>query len=233
MKDFWPYVIPVSATSIGRVSGYIAMSHVVSSCFGTVEMAAQQILLSFFLCLTPICDSLNLTAQSFLPSIFEKRQSKNRAVALKQTVRNFIKAGALFGAVLVGVVMCIPFLSKFFTVDSNVISLVTSVTPLLAIIFALSGVVCTGEGLLLGQKDLKFLGRAYSSWFFIVPYFMFQVKKRALSGMIKSTGVLSVWKVFVIYQIIRCSTWLLRLGRLQKRIDSQVNTDSSVLTKTT
>merc|ERR1719384_81228 len=38
-KQFWPYVIPVTTTSVGRVSSYVAMSYVVSSALGTVGMA--------------------------------------------------------------------------------------------------------------------------------------------------------------------------------------------------
>jgi hypothetical protein len=72
-KMFWPYVIPVTTTSVGRVSAYVAMSHVVSSSLGTLSMAAQQIIVSLFYVLTPIADSLNLTAQSFIPGLFEKK----------------------------------------------------------------------------------------------------------------------------------------------------------------
>jgi Na+-driven multidrug efflux pump len=71
VKKIGEYMIPVTTTAIGRVSGYIAMSHVVSSAFGTADMAAQQIVLAFFLCFIPMCDSLNLTDQSFVPGIHE------------------------------------------------------------------------------------------------------------------------------------------------------------------
>ncbi len=147
-KKFWPYLIPVTTTSIGRVSGYVAMSHVVSSALGTVDMAAQQIVLAFFLCFIPMCDSLNLTAQSFVPGIFEyKGNAKLRSRVMKDTVNNFLKAGGIFGIVLMAVVACIPLVSSFFSHDPNVILSVNSTTKYLSFFALLSGVVCSSEGL--------------------------------------------------------------------------------------
>merc|ERR1711976_850021 len=94
-KEIWPYVIPVTTTSVGRVSAYVAMSHVVSSSLGTLSMAAQQVIVSMFYCLCPFADSLNLTAQSFVPGIFAKKFSKARSAALRKTTLNFMKAAAL------------------------------------------------------------------------------------------------------------------------------------------
>ena len=80
------------------------------------------------------------------------------------------------------VVSAIPLLTGFFTADPSVISLVNSVVPLLLAFFGIHGVLCSSEGLLLGQKDLNFLGRMYGSYFFVVPYLMLKVKSRALAG---------------------------------------------------
>jgi Na+-driven multidrug efflux pump len=81
---FKPYVIPVTTTQVGRCSAYIALGHTVSSCFGTVSMAANQIITSIFYALIPIADSLGLTAQSFLPAMVAQPPSRNRTVALQQ-----------------------------------------------------------------------------------------------------------------------------------------------------
>jgi len=216
-KKFWPYAIPVTTTAIGRVSGYVAMSHVVSSSMTTVDMAAQQIVLAFFLCLIPMCDSLNLTAQSFVPGIFEyKGDPELRTKVLKQTVTNFLKAGLYFGFVLMGVVACMPLVSTFFSLDPNVIASVNSTTLYLSLYALFSGIVCAGEGLLLGQKDLKFLSNSFTVFFFVVPYVLLQVKKAALRG-VEGIGLTTVWRVFTFYQSIRCSMWLLRLRYLLRR----------------
>jgi Na+-driven multidrug efflux pump len=215
-KEFWPYVIPVTTTSVGRVSAYVAMSHVVSSSLGTLSMAANQVILSVFYCLCPFADSLNLTAQSFIPGIFQKKWGPARAKALRRATINFIKVGAIFGAGLVGIVAMIPLFSKFFTSDPLVIAQVNSVVPLLAGIFSIHGVICAGEGLLLGQRDLGYLGKAYGSYFFAVPYFMLRCKKFALSGA-KSIDLTSLWGVFLSYQVVRVAVWAVRLRLLDIR----------------
>lgn len=224
MKQFAPYVIPVTTTVIGRLSGYIAMSHVVSSSFGTISMAAQQVIVSLFYCLCPIADSLSLTAQSFVPSISESTVGPERSQVMKQTATNFYKAGSISGAIIVAAVCCIPLLSGFFTTDLNVISLVNMVVPYLIGFFAVHGYVCGVEGLLLGQKDLGFLGKMYAGFFFIVPALMLQVKRAALSA---TDGALinltSVWKIMVGYQLFRSIVWSSRLSFLQRKNELKGN----------
>mmetsp|Transcript_8452 Transcript_8452/g.15941 ORF Transcript_8452/g.15941 Transcript_8452/m.15941 type:complete len:705 (+) Transcript_8452:427-2541(+) len=215
-KEFWPYVIPVTTTSVGRVSAYVAMSHVVSSSLGTLSMAANQVILSVFYCLTPIADSLNLTAQSFIPGIFQKKWGLSRAQALKQATVNFMKAGLMVGLTCVGFVGLIPMFSKYFTSDPLVVAQVNSVVPLLAGIFSIHGLICAGEGLLLGHKDLAYLGKAYTGYFLAVPYFMLRCKKMALEG-VHNVGLTSLWGVFLCYQVARLIAWGLRLRLLNVR----------------
>lgn len=216
--DFKPYLLPVTTTVLGRVSGYVAMSHVVSSALGTASMAAQQVILSLFYCLTPIADSLSLTAQSFVPGIAEKEPSPDRTVALRTTVRNFVKAAAVFGGLMVSAVSFIPLLSGFFTSDPTVVALVNIVAPYLVGFFAVHGMVCATEGMLLGQKDLTFLGRMYAVFFTLVPLAMLQVKRAALAGCTK-TNLASVWKVFVGYQLTRSVVWAFRIAALQRKTE--------------
>jgi Na+-driven multidrug efflux pump len=220
LKSFAPFVIPVSSTQVGRVSGYVAMSHVVSSSFGTTSMAAQSVILSLFYCLCPIADSLSLTAQSFVPSIAGKKPSKERSQALRQTAKNFFKVGGIFGSFMVGAVACIPFLSPFFTSDPAVVALVNMVAPWLFGVFAVHGMTCAAEGLLLGQKDLGFLGGMYTAFFAVVPYFMLRVKRAALSGA-SNINLTSVWRVFLCYQMFRFSAWVSRVAMLQLRSERE------------
>jgi len=224
---FKPYFLPVTTTQVGRVSSYIAMSHVVSSALGTTCMAANQIIVSFFYCLTPIADSLNLTAQSFIPGIFDKKRSIARAAALKEAKTNFLKAGMVFSVVMTGLVAMLPLLGKFFTSDVTVLAEMTTAVPALIGTFCIHGVICAGEGLLLGQKDLGFLGKMYASYFFVVPYFMLRVKKAALSGA-TNVGLSSVWTVFMAYQFARCTLWVVRLSYLQRKTENALVVENSV-----
>jgi len=212
-KVFWPYFIPVTTTSVGRVSAYISMSHAVSSALGTMSMAANQVILSVFYCLTPIADSLNLTAQSFLPAIARREATVERANAIRQTTANFIKAGLIFSVGMVGAVGCIPFVSRYFTSDPSVVALVNSIVPVLGGIFASHGIMCSLEGVLLGQKDLNFLGKSYACFFFLIPYFMLRVKKAALQGA-KDVGLSTLWSVFLCYNLVRSLMWIGRTKML-------------------
>lgn len=214
MSAFVPYIVPVTTTQVGRVSSYVAMSHVVASSLGTASMAAQQIIVSLFYCLCPVADSLSLTAQSFVPSIFEKKISVERSKALRKTGLSFIKAGAVFGAVLVAAVGTIPLLSRFFTSDPVVVSMVNSVVPWLVGFFALHGMLCATEGVLLGQKDLSFIGKSYAGFFFVIPYLMLRLKKAALAGT-SIVRLTSLWKVFFAYNIFRSGLWIARNTQLQ------------------
>lgn len=227
ISDFIPYIVPVTVTQVGRVSGYVAMAHVVASSLGTVSMAAQQIILSFFYCLCPIADSLNLTAQSLIPPIFAKDKSMERAASLKKTSKDFVKAGALFGVFKMVLVSWLPLLCRFFTKDTTVISQVTTCVPFLMLIFIVHGIICALEGVLLGQSDLNFIGKTYGAYFLAVPYFMLRVKKAALSNL-GNVGLSSVWKVFASYQLIRFITWLGRITMLSRRATQEVKPDTKI-----
>ena len=146
-SKFLPYVIPVTTTSVGRVSLFLAMAHV-SSSLGTAGMAAQQIVLALFEALCPIVDSLSLTAQSFVPTaLFAAGESSSqRDDNLRSMTMDFIKTGALFGATLVTFVCCIPLITRFFTADILVMKQVHAILPFLAGIFAMHGIVMSAEG---------------------------------------------------------------------------------------
>mmetsp|Transcript_18492 Transcript_18492/g.28050 ORF Transcript_18492/g.28050 Transcript_18492/m.28050 type:complete len:721 (+) Transcript_18492:83-2245(+) len=225
-KEYAPFVVPVTTTQIGRVSAYLAMSHVVSSSLGLAAMAAQQILVSIFYCLTPLSDSLSLTAQSIVPTLSEKLPSKGRAKALRNTLRNFLKAGVIYGGVMMSAALCIPFISRIFTADQYVISLVNSVVPLLVAVFGMDNILMASEGFLLGQKDLNFIGKMYASFFVAVPYFMLRVKRAALAGN-PAINLTSVWSVFVTYQFVRFAVLLVRALMVQRRTELEVSKEAA------
>lgn len=211
LDAFRPYMLPVTTTQVGRVSGYVAMAHVVASSLGTVSMAAQQVIVSLFYCLCPIADSLSLTAQSFVPAIDQAEDSPQRTSALRGTFKSFLKSGAIFGGLMMSAVACIPWLCRFFTADPVVASLVSQTAPLLMGIFMVHGWVCGMEGVLLGRRDLRFLGRAYAAFFGIVPWAMLQVKRNA------EASLQNVWQVFLSYQLFRVCLFVGRAGLLPAR----------------
>jgi hypothetical protein len=68
-------------------------------------------------------------------------------------------------------------------------------------------------GLLLAQSDLGFISKFYSCAFFVLPYFLLRLKSAVYNG-VGGIGVSSLWKIFTIYQTVRCSMWVLRLRNL-------------------
>jgi len=199
------------------------MSHVASSTLGTYDMAGHQIIFSIFCCLTPFVDALSQVAQSFVPAVFEaKEKSQERANALRKTINNFRKVGVGFGLTLVTLVSCIPLISKYFTTDPIVLQRVNGAIPGVGLFMLVNGLMCAGEGTLLGQKDLKFLRNMYAIFFFAVPSYMLRLKHRSLAGL-QTVGIGTMWISFSIYNLIRTSSWHLRLAQLQRRTQRDVN----------
>lgn len=230
IQNFAPFVVPVTTTQVGRCSTYIAMGHVVSSTMNEVSMAAQQIITSIFYALIPIGDSCSLTAQSFLPSILssQKRQeatetnatnhngSNNnngnhckdelqqftKGAAIRKTVQNIYKMAGIMGIFLSMIALSIPVACPLLTSDPAVISTVKSVIPVMLAVLTTHGIFCASEGILLGYRDLKFLGRVYSIFFAVIPMLMFRLKYAARIGG-KAVELSSVWNVFLGYQAVR------------------------------
>jgi len=129
------------------------MSHVVSSSLGAIGMAAHHIVASIFYSLCPIADSLNLTAQSFIPALFERKNSPSRSAALEGAFKNFAKAALIFGAIMAACFATTPLLGPMFTNNPLVIAQVHSAVPLFLGILGVHGIVCAGEGMTM-QFDL-------------------------------------------------------------------------------
>ncbi len=157
VKKIAPYVLPVTTSQVGCILGYVAMSHVVLSSLGTISMAAQQVIVSLFYCLTPVAASLSLTAQSFFqPSM---KRSEARSVPRPSSTLLSIFSKRVQSLAQQCLLLWDSFhFSQVFTSDPSVITLTNSVVPLLVGFFAVHGPLCLAEGLLVGQKDLSFLG---------------------------------------------------------------------------
>ena len=218
-KNFRPYFVPVTTTQIGRCSMYVAMGHVVSSSFDAINMAAMQIINTIFYTLIPIGDSCSLTAQSFLPSIVAQKPSKKRTKNLNQTIKNIYTVAGFLGVFLSLIVACIPLFCPLLTTDTAVMALVQSVVPILSALFFTHGVFCASEGILLGLRDLKFLGRIYTLFFSVVPFLILRLKYAARDG--ANVGLASVWNVFAGYQAFRISSFTIRAFWLRYKLQRQ------------
>lgn len=216
-SKFRPFVLPVTTTQVGRCSTYVAMGHVVSSCLGTNNiLAANQIVTAILYTLIPISDSLGLTAQSFLPSLLSQKDSPSKSRALRKTTFNLLKAALIFGATLSTFVGSMPLFLNIFTSDIAVQSLVKEIIPILTVCFALHGIFCGSEGILLAHQDLSFLGRMYGLFFLVVPAAFLRMKHLALTGK-AAIGLSTVWNGFFCYHLFRIACWVARVIQLQRK----------------
>ncbi len=215
LNAFKPFVIPVTITQIGRCSTYIAMGHVVSSTMNAVSMAAQQIITSMFYALIPIGDSCGITAQTYLPPILSREPSQDRTNALKKTMKNIFKVASMLGVFLSMIALSIPMLCPLMTQDPAVMTVVNQIVPIMLGILSTHGIFCGAEGVLLGFKDLKFLGNMYAVFFVTVPALMLRLKYVAKAG--SQVSLRSIWDIFLGYQAFRIISFLSRLVVLRKR----------------
>jgi len=220
VDQFAPFVVPVTTTQIGRCSTYVAMSHVVSSSMSIASMAAQQIICSIFYALIPIGDSCSITAQSFLPSLVSLKPSERRTQAIRKTIRNIFKVAGMLGVFLTFVALSIPLACPYLTSDPTVIQTVHDVVPAMLFILSTHGIFCASEGILLGYRDLQFLGRIYSVFFVVVPMLMLRLKRVARVGL--TVNLISLWKIFLYYQGIRITAFLTRGYLVTRKHEKEV-----------
>ncbi|KAG7351315.1 MATE efflux family protein [Nitzschia inconspicua] len=229
-KGFAPFVVPVMTTQAGRSSASATIDHVVTSSLSTASMAANQIVTSIYYGLIPIVESLSLAAQSFVPSMTERKVNNERttsptqqeesrrdqSVAMRGLFKSFAKASGICGLILATIIGTLPLYVSVFTPDMAVRQIVTTVVPLIFLTSLKHGFFCASEGILLGQKDLRFLGAQYSVYTFLIPYILLQVKRAALEGT-RSVNLASVWQIFVGYDFFRTMLMVLRIGWLNRR----------------
>jgi Na+-driven multidrug efflux pump len=205
VRGFAAYFVPVTTTQAGRAATSIAIDHVVASCFGTIGMAANQIITSVYAGLvTPVADSLNLAGQSFAPGIALHENGPEKGRALGRLRNNLLRASVVCGLLLTVMMAAVTIGTscQMFTSDPVVVHTVQAIVPILLVAASLQGTFSACEGLLLGQKDLGFLTKLYGIYSFAVPYILWQVKKAAQAGS-TNVSLASVWQVFVGYALTR------------------------------
>jgi len=120
----------------------------------------------------------------------------------------------------------LPFICPFLTKDPAVVETVKLIVPNMIGILATHGVFCASEGILLGFRDLKFLGNIYAVFFVTVPMLMLRLKGIARGG--GNVNLASVWNIFLGYQAVRILSFLGRVFVLKRREARVQSEESSV-----
>jgi Na+-driven multidrug efflux pump len=158
-QKFCAYAAPIFFTILGKSVVYNGVAVSVGR-MGAVALAAHQVLLGSFFFWTPIGDSVGMTSQVFLPGIIaEERQNGVQKGGAKRLLFATGVVAGLCAAALAGLLPSTG--ARLFTTDTAVAMALKQTAPILALSVALHAVALTCEGMLLAQRDLKFLSTSY------------------------------------------------------------------------
>jgi Na+-driven multidrug efflux pump len=158
-QKFCAYAAPIFFTILGKSVVYNGVAVSVGR-MGAVALAAHQVLLGSFFFWTPIGDSVGMTSQVFLPGIIaEERQNGVRKGGAKRLLFATGVVAGLCAAALAGLLPSKG--AGLFTTDMAVATALKQTAPILALSVVLHAVALTCEGMLLAQRDLKFLSTSY------------------------------------------------------------------------
>jgi Na+-driven multidrug efflux pump len=158
-RKFCSYAAPIFFTILGKSVVYNGVAVSVGR-MGAVALAAHQVLLGSFFFWTPIGDSVGMTSQVFLPGIIaEDRQNGIRKGGAKRLLFATGVVAGLCAAALAGLLPSKG--AGLFTADKAVATALKQTAPILALSVALHAVALSCEGMLLAQRDLKFLSTSY------------------------------------------------------------------------
>ncbi|OEU09270.1 hypothetical protein FRACYDRAFT_228830 [Fragilariopsis cylindrus CCMP1102] len=154
----------------------------------------------------------------------EKPVANSTIIDMNQTIKNIYKVAGCLGIFLSLIAISIPFACPLLTSDTAVTSIVQSVVPIMFALLSTHGFFCASEGILLGLRDLKFLGRIYGIFFVVVPILMLRLKYIAKVGATNNIiSLLSVWNVFLGYQTFRILAFLSRVFILRERFSNKAS----------
>jgi Na+-driven multidrug efflux pump len=212
LRKFFGFAGPIFFALLGKIACYSMMTHVATT-RGALALAAHQVMLGIFFCFCPFVDCMSQTAQSFLPSLFRRRASTNplesraaAAAASSLMCRLFMLNGLIGSLCGLGVFLLPTYLPQIFTSSPAVAALLREAAPFGALAMVGHGMVCASEGMLLADRRVHFLAGAYGVSTFLMPAILHWVKQNP-----SLRGVRPIWAVFVGFQVIRSSSFIIKL----------------------
>ena len=158
-RRFAQYAAPIFFTILGKSVVYNGVAMSVGR-LGSVALAAHQVLLRSFFFWTPVGDSVGMTSQVFLPGILA--EERRTGIPKQGAKRLLFGTGVLAGLGAATLAGLLP--SKgagLFTTDAQVAAALAATAPILAISISMHAIALTCEGMLLAQRDLRFLSNSY------------------------------------------------------------------------
>mmetsp|Transcript_22794 Transcript_22794/g.33075 ORF Transcript_22794/g.33075 Transcript_22794/m.33075 type:complete len:611 (-) Transcript_22794:196-2028(-) len=180
----------------------------VSTSYGTVTLAAHQVVMRVFMLSTPFGDALSQTAQTYLSQNIERSKKKPQMQQMIQkTMKRIITLSLVVGTLSTGLACIIPLkLPTLFTTDPLIIAEIAKLVPMLAASLTLNTAGMALEGILIAQNDLMFMAKSYSfTTAMVLAYELFFVKAQGGS-------LFQVWGGLVVFTFLRCLQFATRFG---------------------
>ena len=235
-KSFLGFAAPVLTLILGKLAAFGFMTHSAAAVPGQpIPLAAHQIILSLFFFVSPFMEVISQTAQTFIPPylapandyIERKGPDADRSIlnpwmnAAFSVGNNLFRLGFVMATVVATLVSLVP--ARFGNLLTSDTTVQEAVKPLAKYLWAgawLTGPVAVSEGILLANRELKYLAFVYVVSTFLLPPALIRVK--TLGG-----NVEQVWLCFAIFQLFRSlcfagKIWLSpALNALKGRVDGE------------
>jgi len=207
LKNFLQYAAPIFFTILGKSVVYNGVSLAVGR-INSLALAAHQVLLRSFFFWTPVGDSVGMTSQVFLPSILA--QEKKTGIPKHGAKRALFLSGVISGGIAATLAGWLPTGGvSLFTSDEKIIELLKITAPVLSYSVLMHAIALTCEGMLLAQKDLKFLSRSYVLTTIITA--------AVLMSPLRPTTLGASWWILALFQGGRALQFSLRTVWLSRR----------------
>eukprot|EP00978_Attheya_sp_CCMP212_P001637 scaffold3335_cov43-Attheya_sp.AAC.3 len=158
-RRFCHYAAPIFFTILGKSVVYNGVAVSVGR-LGSVALAAHQVLLRSFFFWTPVGDSVGMTSQVFLPGILADEQQTG--IPKRGAKRLLFLTGLVAGFGAAALAGLLPSRGAgLFTTDHAVAMALKQTAPILGISVFMHAIALTCEGMLLAQRDLRFLSISY------------------------------------------------------------------------
>ena len=209
---FLAFAGPIFLVLLGKISCYNAMT-LAATTGGVVALAAHQAMISVFFLGCKFGDAVSQTAQAYLPACYDPTEGTDHATASRPappaTARRLSGRLLRLSTLLAAIVSFCAYmfttrLPTIFTRDPGVLGAMGSCAPLLFVALLLHATCMCAEGLLIGARELAFLGKSYVANVCIFLSTLYVIANRRL-------GLVAVWRALAAFQLVRLATFSRRL----------------------
>jgi Na+-driven multidrug efflux pump len=227
---FLSFAAPVLTLILGKLAAFGFMTNAAASVPGQpTPLASHQIILSLLFFCSPFLEVISQTAQTFLPPYLAPRAdylAARQAVGLSsspdadpalaktlqpwtdatyQVAASLLRLGLWSGAAVASVACLVPrYFGFLITSNTSVQAAARPLAKYLWLGAMLWAPVAVGEGILLAQRELKFLALVYLISTALLPPALLQVRFR-------QGDVGQVWFCFCLFQLFRAACFTVKI----------------------